>query len=137
MAAEGRLEPEPGRLFRRHVFRNAPEGFGADAVLVADLLQRLQEADEIDDAFARHQPLVVPHFFRRAFLRIGEMEVNDPRLVGGEDVGNRPSGVIPVPDVEDRADVRTGLLCEPHRFRERPDERVARRAVTAGAGAHI
>src|SRR6188474_3135224 len=71
------LEPQPGRVLRGHVLGNAPEGFGADAVLISDLLQRLEEADEIDDAFARHQPLIIEHFCRRAFLRVGEMEVND------------------------------------------------------------
>src|SRR5262245_3056152 len=37
----GRLEPQPCCILRRHVLGDAPERFGADAVLIADLLQRL------------------------------------------------------------------------------------------------
>src|ERR1700722_4544297 len=49
-----RFESEPGALFRRHVLQAAAEDFHADEVLVADLLQGMKEAHQVDDAFAGH-----------------------------------------------------------------------------------
>ena len=40
-------------------------------------LQRLEEADEIDDPFARHVALVVADFFGRRGLRVGDVHVDD------------------------------------------------------------
>src|SRR6185503_4352065 len=102
---------------------------GTDAAVVADLLQRLEEAGQIDDAFAGHQPLVVAHFLGRLCLRVGHVYMDDAILAGGENVLDGAAGVMPVPDVENDTDVRSAVLREGNSLRQIPDERMRRRTV--------
>src|SRR5690349_15033167 len=60
-----RLQPEPRGVFRGHKFQAAAEDLNANGVLITDGFERLQEAGEIDNAFAGHEPLVIHHLLRR------------------------------------------------------------------------
>ena len=66
-----------GLLPRGHVGWHAAERLGADAVHVADLLQRLEKPHQIDHAFAGHVTLVVAHLFRRRRLGIRHVNMHD------------------------------------------------------------
>src|SRR5262245_32913037 len=106
------IERQLCALLRRHPFRHAAERLRADAAVVTDLLQRLKEADEIDDALPWHHALVVADLLRRLSFSIGHVHVDDALLASGQDVRDRAARVMPVPDVENDADVGPAVLRE-------------------------
>jgi hypothetical protein len=116
--------PEARAVLRRHVLGHAAERLGADRILIADLLQRLEEPDQVDHTLAGHVALVVAHLLGRLRLRVGDVDVDDAALVGGEDVGGGAAGVMPMPCIQGCADIGTDLLGERYGLGQRPDERL-------------
>ena len=90
--------------------------------MVTDPMQGLQEAGQVDDAFAGQQALVIADLFRRQIWGVIEMDVHDAVAAGRDDVlGGRP-GVVPVPGIEKQTDVGTAFLGEGELIVHAPDE---------------
>ena len=60
----------------------APEDFHAEPVLVADFLEGVQEAHQVDDSLAGHEPFVVQNLFRGQIGRIVEVHMHDAAFAG-------------------------------------------------------
>src|SRR5512132_937721 len=82
----GVLEPEASALLGRHVFQSVAEHFGADSILVTDLLQCAEERFKVDHAFAWEQPLVVADLLRRDLRRIGYLHMDNALPAGADDI---------------------------------------------------
>src|SRR6476660_3711826 len=72
-----RIESELRALLGRHSLRHTAKRLRADAAVVTDLLQRLEEADEIDHALTRHHALIVADLLRRLSFGVRHMHVDD------------------------------------------------------------
>ena len=96
---EGAIEPGFRGCFRCHIFRS-PEDFYAERIVVADALERLQEAGQIDDTFAGEQTLIIADLLWRQIRRVIEMDMHDAIAAGGDDVLWGGPCVVPVPGIE-------------------------------------
>src|SRR5438132_3915 len=102
--------------------RAAAARLRADTVFVSDPLKRLEEGDEVDHAFARHQPLIVAHLFSRLASRVGHVHVDDVRLARCQNIRRGGAGVMPVPGIQSETDIGTALFGECERLVHPPDE---------------
>ena len=87
-----------------------------------DALERLQEAGQVDNAFAGQQALIIVDLLRRDVRRVIEMDMDNAIAAGGKDVLGRGSRVVPVPGIEQQPDVGTTFFGERQHIVHAPDE---------------
>ena len=70
-----RVESQLRALLCGHLRWDSAKRLRAHAVRIPDLLERLEEADQIDAALSRHEALVVTHVLGWRRLRVGNVDV--------------------------------------------------------------
>lgn len=94
---------------------------GADQATVASCFEGSEEADVVDDSFAGQEAALIADPIRRQIRGIGDVDVTDHRSERGNFIG-APAGVVPMPGVDEQANVGTAGAGELCRVGQAPDE---------------
>src|SRR5262245_24869247 len=106
------LHPQPRAFLGRRLPQSMAEDLRTDAIVITNLLERSEESAEIHDTLAWKQSFVVADLFRRQLRCVRRLYMYDSIAARGDDVLRGTTGVMPVPGIEEHADIRAALLSE-------------------------